>query len=196
MVAKQPLKQGEKILFGIVILFVILAVISYIALEAVRLTADKPIFETKTHFTFSAEGNAGSVLFRVAGRCTACHRAVRNGTNMGLLLDGIGSVRDKEWLYNFLVSPEEYYGYETFDHGDAPKEAAYVKAMPKEQLKKIAVFLSELKSEQGSSSAPMPPEGKSAFIDSMLSNFAPPHWREKYTDIRDKVKQGEVESEQ
>lgn len=181
---KQPMKSGEKILFLTVAVFIVLAVIAYIALETYRLTSDKPIFETKTSFIFSEQGKRGSQLFREA-RCTSCHRALRNGTNMGLSLDGVGSYRTLDWLVRFLADPEAVYGSPTLDHGPAPKEAAYVAELPEADRYAIAVFISELKAEQGSVSAPMPPEGRSQFVDDMVKMWAPKHWDEKYTDIRE-----------
>lgn len=186
MTSKQNLKQGEKILFGIAAAFIIVAIIGYVLLETVRLTSDEAMFESKTSFTLSPPGHRGSELFRHSG-CTACHRAMRNGTNMGLSLDGVGSVRTQEWLYEFLRFPEQTYTAVTFDHGAPPKEAAYVANMADDELYDIAVFISELKSEQGSASAPMPPEGGSAFIDSMLKTFAPKEWDEKYQDVRERM---------
>ncbi|MFC1750020.1 c-type cytochrome [Pseudomonadota bacterium] len=183
--AKQALRQGEKVLFGIFGAFIVAAVIGYIALETIRLTSDKPLFEVKTHFALSEDGLKGSAIFRKS-RCTACHRAMRNGTNMGLSLDGVGTKRDYEWILEFMHNPEATYGSETLDHGPAPKEAAYVSRMSDEDLRQIAVFLSELRADQGSSSSPIPPKGKSEFIDGMLKAVAPPDWKEKYSDIRDR----------
>ncbi len=185
---KQMLKTGEKVLFGIVGVFVVLAVIAYIILESVRMSSDKPMFETKTSYDFSEQGSIGSALFRES-RCTSCHRALRNGTNMGLSLDGVGSLRTYDWLYNFLKNPEQTYGSTTLDHGEAPKEAAYVARMPDDQLQAIARFISELKAEQGSASAPVPPDGRSEFIDNMVKTWAPKEWKEKYSDVRDKNSQ-------
>jgi len=187
MTGKQSLKQGEKILFGIAAAFIIVAVIAYVLLEVVRHNMDKPMYEQRTHMTLSDEGQRGSALFRKA-RCTACHRAMRNGTNMGLSLDGVGSVRTLEWLYDFLRNPEQTYTSATLDHGAAPKEAAYVASLPPEELHAIATFISELKSEQGSASAPMPPDERSEFIDNMLKNFAPEGWKDKYQDVRQSEK--------
>ncbi len=182
---KQPLKSGEKILFGIVAVFIGLAVIAYAALETYRMTRPEPLFENKTHYNFSKAGHLGSRLFRES-RCTACHRALRNGTNMGLSLDGVGSVRSLDWLVAFLADPEANYAAKTFDHGPKPKEAAYVAKMPEEDRYAIAVFISELKAEQGSSSAAMPPEGRSDFIDNMVGAWAPADWKERFQDIRTK----------
>jgi len=182
---KQPLKSGEKVLFGIVAVFIALAAIGYIALEAYRMQRTEPLFEVKTHYDFTPEGKLGSVLFRES-RCTSCHRALRNGTNMGLSLDGVGSYRSLEWLERFLVDPEKTYDAKTMDHGSAPKEAAYVAELPAEQRHALAVFISELKADQGSSSAPMPPEGRSEFIDGMVKIWAPADWKDKYQDVREK----------
>jgi hypothetical protein len=182
---KQVLKSGEKILFGIVVVFIGLAVIAYAALETYRMSRTEPMFVNKTHYNFSEEGQLGSVIFRKSG-CTACHRALRNGTNMGLSLDGVGSLRSLDWLVGFLADPEKTYGAKTFDHGPSPKEAAYVAEMPEKDRHAMAVFISELKSDQGSSSAPVPPEGRSDFIDKMVGAWAPTEWKERYTDVRTK----------
>jgi len=183
-VPKNSLKQGEKILFGIVGVFLVLAVLSFAVLEAVRITSDEPMFESKTSFDLSAEGHRGSQIFRES-QCTACHRAMRNGTNMGLSLDGVGSKRTVEWLEQFLADPERTYETGTLDHGMRPKEAAYVSELPASDRHALAVFLSELKAEQGSPSSPLPPEGRSEFIDNMVEIWAPADWKEKYQDVRE-----------
>ncbi len=172
-------------MFGFAAIFILLAVIAYIILESIRLSSDEPMFTTSTHYEFSEEGLRGSALFRTS-RCTSCHRAMRNGTNMGLSLDGLGSARSREWILAFMLNPEENYGAPTVDHGPGPKEAAYVAKLPKENLHAIAEFLSFLKSNQGSSTSPLPPEGRSEFIDGMVKMWAPEEWDEKYTDIREK----------
>lgn len=188
MSKKQSLKQGEKILLGIFGVFIVLAVIAYGILEYIRYNKTEPMFVSTTHYNLSAEGNQGSRLFRES-RCTSCHRALQNGTNMGLSLDGIGSRSSQAWLYSFLINPEEVY-YEvhqakTFDHGPG-KEGNYVTQMDKEELRLISIFLSQLTADQGSSSSHRPPKGKSEFIDAMLGMFAPEDWEEKHQDIREK----------
>lgn len=185
MANKQSLKTGEKVLFGIVAVFIVLAFIGYAVLETVRMNSEKPMFTSKTNFDFTPEGSLGSRLFREAG-CTACHRALRNGTSMGLSLDGVGSARTFDWIYTFLRDPETTYEAKTLDHGPSPKEAAYVAQIPEKDLHAIAVFISELKAEQGSSSAPVPPEGRSQFIDDMVKTWAPADWKDKYEDVRTK----------
>jgi cytochrome c553 len=181
----QSLKPGEKILFTVAGVFVVFAIIAFIIMQFIIAKSDKPLFETKTHAALSAEGQKGSEYFRVNG-CTTCHRALRNGTNMGQTadLDGLGSRRSMEWIYAFLTDPVANYGAETMDHRPGQRSAAYVAEMPKEKLHAIAVFLSELKSDQGSSSAAVPPKGDSPFIDSMVKTWAPKEWKEKYPDIR------------
>jgi len=185
MAKKQALKSGEKILFIIFGVFFVMALIAYIALESYRLNSDTPIFEQKTHFVFSDVGREGSKLYREA-RCNSCHRALRAGTSMGLSLDGLGSKRSLEWIEAFLVNPEVQYGYPTLDHGFPPKEAAYTSEIPSEDRHKIAVFLSELKADRGSSVAALPPPERSEFIDNMVEMWAPEEWREKYGDIRER----------
>lgn len=194
MASKQGLKQGEKVIFGIFGAFVVAAVIGYIVLETVRHNLDEPMYKVTTHFKLSEEGLVGSNLFRKQ-RCTACHRALRNGTNMGLNLDGVGSKRTVDWIYSFLRDPEVTYGSPTVDHGSGPKEAAYVAEMAESDLRPIAIFLSELRSDQGSPSSPMPPAGKSGFIDGSLKMIAPLDWKEKYTDIREREQRATSESE-
>ena len=184
MSGKSSMKQGEKVLFGIFGAFFVAAIIGYAVLETVRMNSDKPMFEVKTHYEFTEEGQRGSQIFGESG-CTACHRAMRNGTNMGLSLDGLGSKRSDEWIYSFLKKPEETYGASTIDHGMPPKEAAYVSEMDDSDLSAIAAFLFGLKADQGAASAQMPPEGKSQFIDGMLKAFAPEDWNEKYQDVRE-----------
>lgn len=183
MAEKQRLKQGEKVLFGIFGAFIVAAIIGYIALEVIRHNLDKPMYKVSS-FALSEEGHKGSILFR-ENRCTSCHRAMRNGTNMGLSLDGVGSKRTAEWLYDFLRNPEMVYGSATMDHGEKPKEAAYVSRMPESELKSISIFLSELKADQGAASSPVPPAGESGFIDGALKMVAPQEWKEKYKDVRE-----------
>ena len=181
----QSVKSGEKILFIIFGVFFVLAVIAYVALEAVRHNSDKPMFTQTTHFDFSEEGKQGSVIYRHAN-CNSCHRALRTGTSMGLSLDGIGSSRSLEWLEAFLANPEATYGSPTLDHGLPPKEAAYTMTLPEKDRHLIAVFLSELKADAGSSVASEPPPERSEFIDDMVKTWAPSNWKEKYQDIRNK----------
>ncbi len=182
----QPLKPGEKILFTVAGVFVVFAVIAFIVMQFIIAKSDKPIFVQKTHAELTAEGQQGSVYFRKHG-CTTCHRALRNGTNMGRTadLDGIGSRRTMAWIYAFLTDPVTNYGAPTMDHRPGQRSAAYVAKLPKKTLHAIAVFLSELKSDQGSSSAAIPPKGDSPFIDSMAKTWAPKSWQEKYPDVRD-----------
>lgn len=183
---KQPLKSGEKILFSIFGAFLILGIIAFIVLEVVRSRASTPMFVSTTHFNFSPVGLEGSKIYREA-RCNSCHRALRMGTNMGLNLDGIGSRRSLQWIEGFLNDPEKVYGASTIDHGSslsAPKEANYVAKLPKEDLRKIAIFLSELTADSGSAVAKAPPQERSGFIDEMVSTFAPESWKEKYKDVR------------
>ncbi|MDX1251966.1 MAG: cytochrome c [Gammaproteobacteria bacterium] len=184
---KQRLKYGEKILFSIFGAFFVLGIIAFIAMEVVRAKSEKPMFTVTTHFDFSPIGSAGSKIYREA-RCNSCHRALRSGTSMGLNLDGVGSKRSLQWLESFLTDPEKTYGAPTIDHGPSPKEAAYVSTMSKEDLRKIAVFLSELRADRGSAMAPQPPPERSGFIDQMVGTFAPESWKEKYQDIREKDK--------
>ncbi len=183
---KQPLKVGEKILFIIAGVFLALAVVAFGIMEYIRAHSDKPMFVQLTHYEFSEEGKRGSELFRVKN-CRSCHRALGSGTNMGrgADLDGIGSRHDVNWIFAFLQHPEQTYGARTIDHGPPPKEAAYVMTLPKKDLHAIATFLSELKADQGSSTSPVPPKGKSAFIDTMVDTWAPDEWKKKYKDIRD-----------
>lgn len=191
---KQRLKYGEKILFSVFGAFFVLGIIAFIAMEIVRSRSETPMFVSTTHFNFSAVGREGSKIYREA-RCSSCHRALRSGTNMGLNLDGIGSRRSPQWIESFLQEPEKVYGAVTIDHGNGlsgPKEANYVALMAKEDLHKIAVFLSELTADAGSAVAAAPPPERSGFIDQMLGTFAPEGWREKYQDVREKPAPGDA----
>lgn len=143
------------------------------------------MFPVRTHYDFAGEGFRGSELFRKSN-CTSCHRAVGNGTSMGLNLDGIGSRRTLAYLESFLSDPEATYPSRTLDHGPAPKEAAYVARLPAGDRRAIAIFLSQLTADRGSAAAQQPPSGKSSFIDAMLDMWAPDSWRIAFTDVRDK----------
>jgi len=191
----RPFKLGEKVLFGIVGLFIAMAVLAYIGLEVARIHSSKPLFVIKTHYDLTPEGDRGSVLFRDS-RCTDCHRAMNNGTNMGLDLDGIGSVKTKEWILDFLRDPEKTYPTRTLDHGAAPKEAAFVAGMPPGDLDAIATFLSELKADRGSPAAPQPPEGRSTFIDDMVKMWAPNSWKKEFKDVRTEDFDGKGQEDQ
>lgn len=186
------LKRGEKILFGIFAVIGVFAAASFVLLEVIRTKTDKPLYTTTTHYDFSEVGLQGSVLVRKGG-CTACHRVLRNGTNMGLNLDGIGSKRSFEYLINFLKNPEATYASKTIDHGKAPKEAAYVAQMPEADLHAIATFLSELRADRGSAVARQLPEGGSGFVDEMVRIWAPGNWKSEYKDIREEENQNNNE---
>jgi cytochrome c553 len=177
------MKKGEKILFGVVIFLVVITVINFTVLETIRHQSDKPMYPVLTHFAFSKEGQSGYELYQHAS-CYTCHRAVGSGTSMGVSLDGLGSKHDAVYFYNFLKDPEATYGAKTMDHGSAPKDAAYVMAMPDSDLHLISIFISELKAESGSSSAFEPPQGESSFIDAMIDMWAPDGWRSQFKDIR------------
>ncbi len=190
MAAKSRLKRGEKVLFGIAGVFIVVALVGYVGLEGYRLTSNKQIFSNLTSFDLSEDGNKGHRLFK-AKRCASCHRAFLSGTSMGgqTTLDGIGSRRSQDWIRRFLSDPEpvykDTYHAATLDHG-LGKEAAYVAELTPREHDLIATFLSQLRAKQGSSTAPKPPEGRSPFIESMLSIWAPESWKEKYGDVRDK----------
>ena len=176
------LRLGEKVLFGIAGLFLLFAAISFIGMEIYRIHSGKKMYASATHYDFSAEGRVGSERFRDLG-CTSCHRAVRNGTNNGVSLDGIGSRRTLAYLTAFLHEPEATYQTRTLDHG-AGKGAAYVAGLPESDLHSLAIFLSELKATQGSPDARLP-EGRSGFIDDMVKIWAPSSWKSEYHDVRE-----------
>ena len=180
------MKLGEKLLFGGFALIGIMAFASWVVLEVVRSRLDKPMYPV-LQYNFSTEGLRGSEIFRTAG-CTICHRAMRNGTNMGLVLDGIGSRRTLEYLNKFLIDPESTYPGTTMDHGPS-KGAAFVAKLPQADLQAIAVFLSELRANPGSNASRLPPVGgESKFIDEMVRMWAPDSWKSEYKDVREEVK--------
>jgi cytochrome c553 len=177
------LRLGEKILFGIAGLFVVFAVISFIGMEIYRAHSGKKMYASAARFDFTAQGRAGSERFRELG-CTNCHRAVRNGTNNGVSLDGIGSLRSMDYLVAFLHHPESVYQAQTMEHG-LGKPAAYVADLPENDLHSLAIFLSELKATQGSPDARLPAESHSGFIDEMVKIWAPSSWKSQFHDVRD-----------
>ena len=181
------MKKGEKILFGIVALLVVVTVINFTVLESIRRNSDKPLFPILTHFVFSDEGMRGYEIYQHS-ECYTCHKAVGSGTSMGVSLDGLGSKHDVNYFYNFLKTPEQVYGARTMDHGAPPKDASYVSALPDSDLRSMAVFISELKADQGSSSSFEPPQGESSFINAMVDMWAPDGWRTQFKDIREWMK--------
>jgi cytochrome c553 len=176
------LRLGEKILFGITAAFVLFAVISFVAMEVYRAHSGKKMYAATSHYDFSPEGLNGGQRFRDLG-CTSCHRAVRNGTNNGVNLDGIGSRRTLDYLIAFLHQPEATYGTQTMEHG-SNKGAAYVASLSDKDVHELGVFLSELKATQGSPDARLPLEGRSGFIDEMVKIWAPSTWKSQYHDVR------------
>jgi hypothetical protein len=68
-----------------------------------------------------------------------------------------------------------------------------VSALPDADLRAMAIFLSELKADQGSSSSFEPPKGESSFIDAMLDMWVPDSWRGQFKDIRGKEATNEQE---
>lgn len=177
------LRTGERVIFGVVIMIMLVAVINYAILGWIGHTSDKPLFPVRTHYEFAGEGFHGSELFR-QNNCNLCHRAIGNGSNMSLNLDGIGSRHGLAYIESFLGDPEGTYRSRTVDHGAPPKEAAYVSQLPAGDRHAIAVFLSQLRTDQGGASAQLPPPGKSGFIDAMLDMWAPDGWRIMFNDVR------------
>jgi cytochrome c553 len=177
------LRTGERVIFGVVTLIMLVAIVNYAILAWLGHRSEKPLFPVRTHYEFAGEGFHGSELFRKSN-CTACHRAIGNGSNMSLNLDGIGSRHDVDYIIAFLRDPEATYRSRTVDHGPAPKEAAYVSQLPESDRHAIAVFLSQLRTDQGGASAQQPPPGKSGFIDAMLDMWAPDGWRIMFSDVR------------
>ena len=188
------MKLGEKLLFGIVGLLVLITVISFFSLESIRHHSDKPLYPILTHYEFSEEGKKGYGIYEQKG-CYECHHAVGSGTSMGLSLDGIGSRHDATYFYNFLKNPENTYGAKTLDHGMPPKDAAYVSELPDDDLRAMAVFVSELKADQGSSSSFEPPEEQSSFVDAMVHMWTPAGWKTSFTDIREWIKNNPKEDQ-
>jgi cytochrome c553 len=191
---KNGMKKGEKILFGFIGFLVVVTVINFTVLESIRRHSARPMFPILTHFEFTEEGKHGYEIYQHS-ECYTCHRAVGSGTSMGVSLDGLGSKHDVNYFYNFLKTPEAVYGAKTMDHGAPPKDAAYVSALPDADLRAMAVFLSELKADQGSSSSFEPPQGDSSFIDSMVDMWTPDGWRTQFKDIRDWMKSKEEQHE-
>ena len=191
---KQKFKLGEKVMLYTFGIFFLLAAIGYIALETYRLNLDGPMYSQNTHFNFSAEGKLGSVIYREAN-CNSCHRALRTGTSMGLSLDGIGNKRSIAWIETFLTNPKNVYKAKMIDHDDNQEAARDLVKMSKEHKRLVAIFLSELRADAGSSVAKVPPRGGSEFIDSMIGAWAPEEWKSKYKDVRVRLAEEEAEAE-
>lgn len=183
---KSSMKTGEKVMFTVIGVVIVLAMVGFVAMEVVRHRSDTPMFANNTHYNFSKEGLEGHGIYNDS-QCSTCHRAMRSGTSMGLILDGIGSKRSPEWIERFLTSPETTYGAVTVDHG-LNKAAGYVAELPPEKIRKMSIFLSEMRADPGSSIARQPPPERSAVVDEMVSTFAPKEWKEKYKDQDQRLK--------
>jgi len=184
---KSPVKSGERVIFIVTTIFIILAVIAFGGMEYVRHHSAKPMFSITTNYQFSPEAKRGMELFFRKGSCTDCHRALNSGTNMGpgTDLDGEGTKRGMAWIYNFLRMPEQTYNGQTLDHGPG-KAAAFVSDWKAVDLHAIAAFLTALQAKSGSAVSPVPPSERSPFVDSMVKKFAPESWKTgKYKDMRD-----------
>lgn len=175
------MKTGEKILFWIFGLFILMSVAGFVVLEYIRHDKTTPMYPVTNHYDFSEEGLRGATLFREKG-CTNCHRALRDGTNMGVVLDGLGSKYDFNYFYDFLKTPEKTYGAKTIDHGAPPKTAAYVSTLPDPDLRALARFLSQLRADQGAADSPTPPKEKSPAVESLLKKLAPADWKENRSE--------------
>ncbi len=70
------MKKGEKILFGIIGLLVLITVINFTVLETVRHNSDRPLFPILTHFDFSAGGLRGYQIYQKSN-CYTCHQGCR-----------------------------------------------------------------------------------------------------------------------
>lgn len=172
----------------------IITVVSFFSLESIRRHSDKPLYPILTHFEFTPEGERGYGIYQQKN-CYECHHAVGSGTSMGVSLDGLGSKHDLNYFYNFLKYPEKTYGAKTLDHGAPPKAAAYVSDLSDDDLHAMAVFVSELKADQGSSSSFEPPKEASGFVDAMIQMWTPAGWKANFTDIRDWMKNNTKEGQ-
>ena len=185
------LRRGEKVLFGIAGLFVAVRGAELRRHGDLPHTLGQEDVCVTSHFDFSPEGLHGLGAIPGPG-LHRCHRAVRNGTNNGVNLDGIGSRRTLDYLVAFLHEPEPTYGTATVDHG-AGKGAAYVAQLSEPDLHSLAVFLSELKATQGSPDARLPVEGRSGFIDDMVKVWAPSSWKTQFHDVREEASPAQPE---
>jgi hypothetical protein len=173
---------GEKVLFGIAGLFVLFAVLSFIGMEIYRIHSGKKMYAITSHFDFSPEGLRGSERFRDLG-CSACHRAVRNGTNNGVNLDGIGSRRTLDYLIAFLHQPEPTYG--TRNRGTWRRQGG---GLCRAAAGSGPAFAGHLpvgtEGQPGIARCTPAVDSRSGFIDDMVKIWAPSSWKSQYHDVR------------
>ena len=75
------MKKGEKILFGIVGLLVVITVINFTILQKASHDSVKPLFPILTHYDFTTAGLRGYGIYE-HNNCYDCHKAVGSGTRM------------------------------------------------------------------------------------------------------------------
>ena len=109
------MKLGEKIVFGISAVVVLAAA----ARGYQVITADKPSMP-KHYYEWDEVGLEGHYLYRELG-CKNCHRAMGTGeVGVAPVLDGVGTRRDKQWLFNYLTDPTELVEGTAHDGSFAP----------------------------------------------------------------------------
>jgi sulfur-oxidizing protein SoxX len=100
------MKRGEKIVFGLIALVVLATITRNVVTLETQTKPDPgiPFYTTAT----PQLAQAGALLYRNQ-QCRECHSlwSVRNMMESvpAPALDGIGSLRTEEWLYDYLSSP-------------------------------------------------------------------------------------------
>jgi len=142
------LKTGEKVLFGAVGLLILVAIQNYVVMEWIRMSSDKPMYPIRTHYEFAGEGFSRLGVVSHA----QLHQLPQGGRQRHEHGPGArrhGSRHDLAYISSFLHDPEANYSGHTVEPWTAPKEAAYVARLPEDELRAIAIFLSQLKADRG-----------------------------------------------
>ncbi len=136
------LKKGEKVLFGISFLILLLAL--FVGYKVYTRAVPE---EAKTIFHITEFGAEGYQVFKEHA-CHDCHRALRMGEPIHPELDGEGTKRTREWIKDYLdkptsrINPTLHDGKFATDFSDF---SAYEKAA-------LTEFLFGLKAKPGSAS--------------------------------------------
>lgn len=148
--ANPPLKTGEKVVIGLSVLLLILALAvgAYVSRKAKN--------PPKDYFIESPMANAGMTLARKEG-CNQCHLFMKNGEfGVAPVLEGEGTKRTKEWIIAYINDPKSK--IENTRHNG--KELTDFSNYTPEQKQQLIEFLFAMKSNPGSSNYVAPPTGK------------------------------------
>lgn len=148
--ANPPLKTGEKVVIGLSLLLLVLAV--SVGTYVSRKAKNPP----KDYFVESPAANAGFSMAMREG-CNQCHLIMKTGEfGVAPVLEGEGTKRTKEWITAYINDPKSQITGTRHNGKDLTDFSKYTP----EQKHQFIEFLFAMKSNPGSSNYIAPPTGK------------------------------------